>query len=160
MKPILVVFDSVFGNTEKVARSIAGAFTPQSDVEVMTVGQIKTLPLSNLKLLIVGSPTRQFRATPDITAWLESLPANSLKGVKVAAFDTRLPEKTFKKNIFLRLFAKMVAYAADPIAKALSAKGGALGAPPEGFFVKDSEGPLVEGELQRAQNWAKNLDIS
>ena len=159
MKPKLVVFDSVFGNTEKIARSIAGALTPQTDVEVMSVGQVKTLALTNLKLLIVGSPTRSFRPTPDTTAWLQSLPVDSLSGVKVAAFDTRIPEKTFKKNLFLRLFSKMVAYAADPIAKELVAKGGSLGGLPTGFYVAESEGPLVEGELDRAANWAKNLDF-
>jgi len=160
MKPKLVVFDSVFGNTEKIARSIAATLTSPIDVEVMSVNQVKTLPLTNLKLLIVGSPTRGFRPTPDTTTWLQSLPANSLTGVKVAAFDTRIPEKTFKKNIFLRLFSKMVAYAADPIAKELAAKGGSLVASPEGFYVAESEGPLVDGELERAANWAKNLDIA
>ncbi len=159
MKPKLVVFDSVFGNTEKIARSIAGALAPQTDVEVMSVGQVKTLALTNLKLLIVGSPTRSFRPTPDMTTWLQSLPVNSLAGVKVAAFDTRIPEKTFKKNLFLRLFSKMVAYAADPIAKDLVTKGGSLGGSPTGFYVAESEGPLVEGELDRAANWAKNLDF-
>lgn len=159
MKQKLVVFDSVFGNTEKIARSIAGALAPQTDVEVMTVNQVKTLSLTNLKLLIVGSPTRGFRPTPDMTTWLQSLPANSLAGVKVAAFDTRIPEKTFKKNLFLRLFSKMVAYAADPIAKELSAKGGSLVASPTGFYVAESEGPLVDGELERAAIWAKGLDL-
>lgn len=158
MKPKLVVFDSVFGNTEKIARSIAGALENQTDVEVMSVGQVKTLSLTNLKLLIVGSPTRSFRPTPETTAWLQSLPVNCLAGVKVAAFDTRIPEKTFKKNLFLRIFSKMVAYAADPIAKELTAKGGSLGGSPTGFYVAESEGPLVEGELDRAVNWAKNLD--
>jgi len=159
MKPKLVVFDSVFGNTEKIARSIADALTPQTDVEVMSVGQVKTLPLTHLILLIVGSPTRGFRPTPDMTTWLQSLPGNCLAGVKVAAFDTRIPEKTFKKNLFLRLFSKMVAYAADPIAKELSAKGGSLVGSATGFYVAESEGPLVEGELERAANWAKTLDM-
>ena len=29
--------------------------------------------------------------------------------------------------------------------------------PSEGFFVVESEGPLAEGELERAAEWAKNF---
>jgi flavodoxin len=159
MKPKLIVFDSFFGNTEKVARSIAAALSPQAEVEVMSVSQAKSLPLTNLKLLIVGSPTRSFNASPEISAWLKNLPADSLSGVRVAAFDTRIPAETLKKNFFLRLFSKMMAFAADKIAEALILKGGQLAAPPEGFAVLESEGPLAEGELQRAADWASRLDL-
>ncbi|MHB8135477.1 MAG: flavodoxin family protein [Anaerolineaceae bacterium] len=159
MKSKLVVFDSVFGNTEKIARAIADSLSSQSEVEVMSVSQVKTLPLNDLKLLIVGSPTRGFKPTPDITAWLQGLPAKSLVGVKVAAFDTRIPKDVLKKNFFLRLFSKMIAFAADPIAKELMSKGGNLLVPPVGFIVVESEGPLAEGELQRAVDWATKLEI-
>ncbi|PKN85006.1 MAG: nitric oxide synthase [Chloroflexi bacterium HGW-Chloroflexi-8] len=159
MKSKLVVFDSVFGNTEKIARAIADSLSSQSEVEVMSVSQVKTLPLNDLKLLIVGSPTRGFKPTPDISVWLAGLPANSLVGVKVAAFDTRIPKDVLKKNFFLRLFSKMIAFAADPIAKELTSKGGYLVFPPEGFIVLESEGPLAEGELQRATDWAANLEL-
>jgi hypothetical protein len=36
-------------------------------------------------------------------------------------------------------------------------KGGELVFPPEGFLVKKSEGPLKDGELERAAEWAKGL---
>ena len=42
-----------------------------------------------------------------------------------------------------------------PIADKLEKKGGSLIIPPEGFFVKDSEGPLKDGEIERAVDWAK-----
>lgn len=158
MKSKLVVFDSVFGNTEKIARAIAGGLFPQTEVEVMTINQVKTLSLTDLNLLVVGSPTRGFKPTPDITAWLQGLPAKSLAGVRVAAFDTRIPQDVLKKNFFLRLFSKMIAFAADPIAKELTSKGGSLVIPPEGFIVVESEGPLAEGELQRAADWAGKLE--
>jgi hypothetical protein len=29
--------------------------------------------------------------------------------------------------------------------------------PPEGFYVVDTEGPLLEGELDRAAVWARKL---
>jgi len=159
MKSKLVVFDSVFGNTEKIARAIASALSTQSEVEVMTVNQVKTLSLTHLHLLVVGSPTRGFKPTPNISAWLAGLPANSLVGVKVAAFDTRIPKDVLKKNFFLRLFSKMIAFAAYPIAKELTSKGGYLVIPPEGFIVLESEGPLADGEIQRAVDWAAKLEL-
>jgi hypothetical protein len=33
-------------------------------------------------------------------------------------------------------------------------------AEPEGFFVKASKGPLLEGELERASAWAKKFSVS
>ncbi len=35
--------------------------------------------------------------------------------------------------------------------------GGELAAPAEGFFVVDTEGPLQEGELERAAAWARQV---
>jgi hypothetical protein len=35
--------------------------------------------------------------------------------------------------------------------------GGNLLVPPEGFFVMGMEGPLMEGELERAISWAKEI---
>ena len=51
-------------------------------------------------------------------------------------------------------------YAAKPIADRLEKKGGQLAVPPEGFYVTDTEGPLVEGELERAAEWARKIAAS
>jgi flavodoxin I len=48
-------------------------------------------------------------------------------------------------------------YAAGKIADSLKKKGATLMASPEGFFVKGKEGPLKEGELERAAGWAKGI---
>ena len=48
-------------------------------------------------------------------------------------------------------------YAAKPIADRLQKKGGELVVPPEGFYVADTEGPLLEGELKRAVDWANQI---
>jgi hypothetical protein len=47
--------------------------------------------------------------------------------------------------------------AAERIAKALAKKGGRLVAELEGFIVEQKEGPLKQGELERASNWAKAM---
>jgi hypothetical protein len=48
-------------------------------------------------------------------------------------------------------------YAAEPIADRLQKKGGTLVTPPEGFYVGDTEGPLLDGELERATAWAQDI---
>jgi len=111
--------------------------------------------LEGIDLLIVGSPTQGFRATKPIQRFIEGVPAHALKGTDVAAFDTRIPASDVGAG--LRLLMKMGGYAAPRIANALKKKGGNLAAPPEGFFVKDKEGPLKEGEAERAADWAKGI---
>ena len=79
-----------------------------------------------------------------------------MRGTKVAAFDTRIPAEDTGSWVF-KLFSKQFGYAAKPIAEKLQKKGGELIAPPEGFVVVASEGPLKEGELERAIEWAATI---
>jgi flavodoxin len=152
----LVIYDSFFGNTEQIAQAIGDALGSPEDVEVLRVSNAKPEQLTGLKLLIVGSPTRGFRPTPAISNLLKSVPKSGLKGVKVAAFDTRIALGDIDSRI-LPVFVKVFGYAAKPIADRLAKKGGELIIPPEGFFVKGSEGPLKDGELERAADWAKQI---
>ena len=152
----LVIYDSFFGNTEQIARAIGNALGSQGEVEVLRVSNVKPEQLTGLSLLIVGSPTRAFRPTPAISSFLGGIPANGLQGVKVAAFDTRMSTQDANSPI-LAFFVKLFGYAAKPIADKLKKKGGELAIPPEGFFVKGSEGPLKEGELERAAAWARQI---
>jgi hypothetical protein len=59
-----------------------------------------------------------------------------------------------------RIMGRIVAacgYAAKPIANLLMKKGGTLAMELEGFAVMDSEGPLKEGEIGRAKEWAGRI---
>jgi len=143
----LIVYDSVYGNTEKIARAIAEAITPSDEVKVLRAGEANPSELASIDLLIVGSPTHAGRPTPAIQDLLNKVPKLSLQGINVAAFDTRIPTK------LVRVFG----YAAGRIAGNLKRKGGTLIASPEGFFVTGSKGPLKEGELERAAGWAKGM---
>jgi flavodoxin I len=143
----LIVYDSVYGNTEKIARAIAEAITPSYEVKVLRVGEANPSELASIDLLIVGSPTHAGRPTPAIQELLNKVPKLSLQGINVAAFDTRITNK------LVRVFG----YAAGRIARNLKGKGGTLIAPPVGFFVTGSKGPLKEGELERAAGWAKGI---
>jgi flavodoxin len=151
----LIIYDSFFGNTEKVARAIGDALAGRGEVEVARVSEVKAGQLAGLDLLVVGSPTRGFRPTPAITEFLKSLAPDALKGVCVAAFDTRIPQSEIDSAVFfLRYMVRLFGYAAAPIARLLQGHGGRLAIPAEGFFVHGREGPLLEGELQRAGEWA------
>lgn len=153
---ILLVYDSVFGNTEKITHAIRDSMVFQENVRTLRVSDINPDRLTGLDLLIVGSPTRAFRPTKEITAFLNRIPANGLKGVKVAAFDTRLSAADNRSFLF-RILAKRFGYAAEPIADRLVKKGGKLIVPPEWFIVKDSEGPLKSGEIEHAAEWARSV---
>ncbi len=151
-----VIYDSVFGNTEKIARAIAEGIDPVGEVPVTQVSQVKPADLTGLDYLFVGSPTRGFKPTPAIMEFLTSLPTNSLSKVRAAAFDTRIPLETIKNPIF-RAIVRRGGYADKPIAVELERKGAILSIPSGGFFVLASEGPLQEGELERARQWAKTI---
>jgi flavodoxin len=149
----LVIYDSQFGNTEKIAQAIGRGIS--GDVVVKKAADIGSIEWSMLKLLVVGSPTQGGRSTLVLQKIVDSIPADALKNVKVAAFDTRFQAKDH--NFALRLLVKTIGYAAEKIAKLLEGKGGTLAAKPEAFIVTDKEGPLADGEVGRAQQWGANL---
>jgi flavodoxin I len=153
----MIVYDSAFGNTEKIAQAIGQALGSPEDVEVVHVGNVKPEQLAGLTLLIVGSPTQKFSPTSATSSFLKRIPTNGLKSIKVAAFDTRFTVSEIDKVRILAFFVKIFGYAAEPIAARLEKKGGELAVPPEGFYVGATEGPLLEGELERAAEWARQI---
>jgi flavodoxin len=155
----LIIYDSFFGNTEKVARAIGAGLGTPAEVQILRVGEVTAQHLTGLDLLIIGSPTRQFGATPAVNALLAGTPANGLKGVRVAAFDTRISLGTIKSSLG-RFLVNAGGYAAKRIADRLKKYGGTLVLLPEGFYVTGQEGPLVEGELERSANWARQIKAS
>ena len=155
----LVIYDSAFGNTAQIAQAIGSALGSQEEVTVRQVGNVMPEQLTDVKLLIVGSPTQGFKPTKAITDFLKGTLARGLKGMKVAAFDTRIAASDVKPA-FVRFIVNMGGYAAKPIADSLKQSGGELIMPPEGFFVEGKEGPLKAGELERAADWAKHIVIT
>ena len=152
----LVIYDSVFGNTEKIARAIGAALGTPDEVPVLQVGSVTPAQLEGLDVLFVGSPTRGFRPTETLAELLKRIPPKALKGIRVAAFDTRLKADELK-SAGVRFIVKAGGYAAKRIAEGLTKAGGNLIVPPEGFYVEDTEGPLKPGELERATRWAGGL---
>ena len=153
----IVAYDSAYGNTEQVARAIGKALGAEEDVAVLRVGDMQAEHLTGLTLLVVGSPTQRFSPTGPTTAMLKSIPQEGLRGVKVAAFDTRITVAEIERIKILAFFVRLFGYAAEPIADRLQKKGGELAVPPEPFYVGGTEGPLLEGELERAVDWARQI---
>jgi flavodoxin I len=153
----LIIYDSFFSNTEKVAQAIGNAISGKMDVEVCNVRDIKPEKLQGLTLLIVGSPTRAFRPSPAITKFLKSIPIGNLSDIKAAGFDTRISINDTPSG-FLRFMANLFGYAAKPICKKLEKAGAQIVIAPEGFFVNDTKGPFKDGELERAADWAKQIE--
>jgi flavodoxin len=148
----LVIYTTMYGNTEKLARAIGEVL----GAEVLSVQEASRNKLSGIDLLVVSSPTQAFNMLPAMKTWLKVLPSGSFSGIKVVAFDTRMDVKKMN-NKFLTFMESIFGYAAEKIGKALVKKGGDQLVKPEGFFVDGEKGPIATGELERAVEWAAKL---
>ncbi len=138
------MFDSVAGNTEKIAHAIAEAIGDRA--KAVRIDSPEARHLEKISLLVVGSPTQGGRPTEATRRYLGSLSSFS-PALKAAAFDTRLK---------MRL-ARLFGFAAEKIETSLRKRGIATKGKAEGFRVRGSAGPLMEGELERAGFWGKDL---
>lgn len=142
----LVVYDSKFGNTREIAERIGDAMkVGDTDVDVLSTVEFTDLP-DNLDLLVIGAPTQAHGVEATMRAFLDRLPPNRLDHLKVAVFDTRM-----------RWPKLLSGSAAEGVAKRITRNGAELVDDPESFFVADKEGPLREGEVDRAADWATFL---
>jgi flavodoxin len=154
----LVIFDSQFGNTERLAEVIARRLGADTPLWAADGAARAALVRRDWNLLIVGAPTQNHTVSPTMRALLQGVPYGALKDARVAVFDTR-----YRMTRFLS------ASAADWIATRLARAGAALVVAPESFFVEqDAPSPgeqrrhdrerLEAGEEQRAQAWASALE--
>ena len=148
---VVIVYDSVYGNTAKVAEAMIAAIGGNEESRILRVQEASAGDLENIDLLLVGSPTQAGTFIEPVKKFLAGIPAGALKNVRAAAFDTSFDINTQKA--FLRFIMKTFGYAAPKIAKELSRKGAAVLAT-ETFIVLETEGPLQDGEVERAREWA------
>ena len=167
----VVIYESMFGDAAKVARSIGAGLADVwggqvDEVTVVEVGEAQTTIPDDVDLLVVGSPTHAFglprpstradaaaknareviSARIGIREWLDA--ATLAKGQAAAAFDTRMDHpKTLTK----------LDHASRTTEKHLRKLGASLVSPAEHFFVVDTTGPLVAGEVERARAWGTTL---
>lgn len=148
---VLVVYDTSYGNTAKIAEAVASA----CGGIIQRYSAIDPLSLPETGLLIVGSPTEGGRPTTALQLWLDSIRPGALSTWRVAAFDTRFSARS--APVWLRLLMRLIGYAGPRILVALEAKGGTSIADPEGFVVDTRQGPLHPGEVERARGWGRSL---
>jgi hypothetical protein len=163
----LVVYESMFGDNQQVARAIAaGLIEGGVSAETVEVGVAPRRVDPDVDLLIVGSPNHatamprentrksaQEQADGPLVSQgigvREWLPAAQLPAaIRTAAYDTR---GSHPKAIV------MMDHASSSIEKGLKKLGGSRLVPSEHFLVADMKGPLEPGELDRAHAWGVAL---
>jgi flavodoxin len=140
----LIIFDSNFGNTKKIAEIIAEKLG--KDAEIKIVSDFKRGHLEGVDFLIVGSPIIGWRPTEKIMRFLGSLDEGCLNGMKSTAFDTRV--KLFiHGDAMNKINKKLKDVGADVIE-------------PRAFYVSGKEGPLLSGETEKAMKWAGSMILN
>ncbi|MEU8242435.1 flavodoxin family protein [Actinoplanes missouriensis] len=157
----LVVYESMFGNTATIARAVADGLAETFQV---TVAEVHSRPpATGMDLLVVGAPTHAFGLSRSATRadaarqgevrdgaqeygvreYLDdlSLPAGS----PVAAFDTKMNKPMLTGS------------AARKAARKLHGLGARVLLPAQSFRVGGTTGPLIDGEPERARQWAKTV---
>jgi hypothetical protein len=164
MKNVLIVYESMFGGTRKVAEAVADGLGRSARCTVVEVGDAPTVVDPDVDLLVVGAPTHALGlSTPDtrreaqgetetpvispelgVREWLAALVVLSAR-TSTAAFDTHVKQRWVPGS------------AAHRIARHLARKGLSSAGGPVSFRVEGMVGPLVEGELDRARGWGESL---
>ncbi|MDQ4489613.1 flavodoxin domain-containing protein [Sinomonas sp. ASV486] len=138
----VVVYASQFGNTRQIAEAIGRGLGP--DARVLEADGFSPAQLSPGSLLVVGSPIVGWKPLEGLGVWLDGLVPGVLDGVRTAAFDTRV-------KLFIH------GDAAKKIEQALEKAGAERAADPTWYYVAGSEGPLLDGEIERAEAWGREL---
>ena len=165
----LVVYESMYGNTDSIARAIAEGIENVMPVTVVNVNHASTSALLDIDLLVVGAPThvhglsRPNSRSAAISSASAALPLDAdavgtgvrewLAGIETsaryfAAFDTRVNMPRW-----------MTGAAAPLISRLLRARGLEAVTTPEDFLVTDVT-RLVSTELTRAKQWGLDLALA
>lgn len=151
---ISIIYDSKFGNTEKIAEIIKEIVIKKGEVKIKKVTETKLKDINDVDLVVIGSPTHAGNVSEATKVLLNMIPKDSLKGKKFAVFDTSLA--TFGQNIFKKGIIKFFGYSAPKMANVLKKRGGEI-LSTQSFFVMGMKGPLKDDEMNRVKNWAKGL---
>lgn len=165
----LIVYESMFGNTHRVAEMIGEALGEHGDATVVPVPDARPEMLEGIDLLVVGGPTHVHgmsrpstrRSAPDsvtsesdltldpdwegdgVREWLGSLGDGG--STRAAAFDTRIDVSPMLSG-----------RASKGIAKKLRHHGFSVVVEPESFLVT-KENHLEPDEAAHARRWADDL---
>ncbi|HET6866640.1 MAG TPA: flavodoxin domain-containing protein [Solirubrobacteraceae bacterium] len=163
----IVVYESVYGNTREVAEAIAEGV---GDARVFPVHEAAN-DVRGYELVVVGGPTHMHGMAssssrhaavealhedgnahrvepgateePGLRAWLRDLAEGP--EVRAATFDTRLDRSPWLTGAASRGIAKRLRHRRYEVVDS------------ESFLVEESEGPLADGEVDRAREWGRKL---
>jgi flavodoxin len=154
----LVMYESMFGNTETVARAVAEGMAGQFEV---TVADVRTMPRAfGMDVIVLGGPTHAFgMSRPSsrqdavrqgaeragavdvgLREWLDLSP--QLTGLAAAVFDTKVDRP-------------LTGSAGRKATRGLRRLGCRMIVPVESFHVTGTPGPLADGERERARRWGE-----
>jgi len=139
---ILVVYGSQYGNTQRIAQAIARALSSEHRVRVMPAAAASEIRGDDVDLLFVGAPTQMRGLRLLAKRFLDGLAERGFVGTAAAAFDTRM-------DLGPQLLGSTV------ISHHLVEAGCRLMMKPQSFLVLGLEGPLADGEEERAEVWAR-----
>jgi hypothetical protein len=159
----LVVVESVFGNTRRIAEAVAEGLGPRVHARVVDVAEAAGLA-DGVDILVVGGPTHAFGMTRPSTRqsaaeqagngavpaevglreWLQTL-GPAAPGQLAAAFDTRADRPRLPGSAAAGALHRLHRLGFGRIMR------------PESFRVLGTRGPLRTGELERARLWGSAL---
>jgi flavorubredoxin len=165
---ILVVYESMFGNTKLIAEAIAEGLSDVGEVRFGSVDEITPDEVKDADVIVAGGPTHAHgMARSDAHEEVAKMPARHKHGAvlpgkgSLRGWLERVPEGVAKAASFDTRFDKpkwLTGSAATKIARRLSRKGySIIGV--ESFFVERTGGPLSEGERDRAVRWGRSLTV-
>jgi flavodoxin len=146
----LVIYDSVYGNTERIAQAIGSVLGERAEVHLAKVGQDGPVHFhfqwNEFGLVVMGGPIHRVNLSAAMKALLKEIPKRALRGASVAVFETCYRDPAWQRGA-----------AARKMGRKARKFGGRLAVPAESFFVVGREGPLEEGEEERAKQWARAI---
>jgi len=129
----MVIYDTKFGNTEKIARALAlGIEKQRVKVDCVKADEVDVDKLVEYNFLAIGGPTHTFGVSKPMKAFLKKLKNVDIKGKKAFAFDTKYK-------------SRWAGSAGKGIGKTLKRLGMSIVKPHSSAIVTGSEGPLDEG---------------
>jgi len=142
----LVVYNTMFGNTEKLAKALANGFEEGGvDAGAVKVDQVRFDELAGVDVLCVGSPVQAWNASKPVKEFLERLKSvEDLRGKKAFAFDTKMR-------------SRLAGNAGGKIESKLRDLGTIILRPSVSVIVLGREGPLEEGAEEKFKQMGTEL---
>jgi len=141
----IVIYDSSFGNTKKVAETIAESLKDAGlDVDLLHVKDAK-LSGKRYDFLILGSPTKFGTMTFTVRFFFGSVKSEEWANKPFATFDTENPDNPDRYSAALKMAERLREKKMSEVVPALRA------------IVIGQKGPLKDGEVERIKGWARGL---